>query len=40
MFKRKHDDGSIESDKKFKSDFGQGHTLDSDEEDQDIEEEK
>lgn len=39
MYKRKHD-GSIESDKQFKSEFGKGHTLDSDEEDGDLEEEK
>lgn len=41
MYKRKHDGGSsMESDKQFKSEFGKGHTLDSDEEDGDIEEEQ
>lgn len=40
MYKRKHEDGPMDSDKQYKSDFGKGHTLDSDEEDGDVEEEK
>lgn len=40
MYKRKHDGGSMDMDKQFKSEFGKGHTLDSDEEDGDIEEEQ
>lgn len=41
MYKRKHDGSSVDpTDKQFKSEFGKGHTLDSDEEDGDIAEEQ